>query len=97
MHAEAVRDMREGASWYDERRGGLGDEFLALIDDAVHAIERSPETGVSVDDQFRMKLLPRFPYGIVFRERPNSIHIVAVHHYRRDAAYWAERALGFDK
>ena len=39
MHAEAVRDMRDGAKWYDERHAGLGDEFLALIDDALHAIE----------------------------------------------------------
>jgi hypothetical protein len=89
--------MREGASWYDERRAGLGDEFLALVDQALYAIEENPETGIAVDNQFRMKMLPRYPYGVVFRERPTRIHIVAVHHHRRDAGYWAERDLELDK
>lgn len=91
MHTGANQDMREGARWYDERRAGLGEEFLALVDQALYAIEENSETGVAVNGQFRMKMLPRYPYGVVFRERSTCIHIVAVHHHSRDSGYWVQR------
>lgn len=89
--------MREGAKWYDERRAGLGDEFLALVDQALYSIEENSETGVAIDQQFRMKMLPRYPYGVVFRERATRIHIVAVHHHCRDSGYWAQRDQELDE
>ena len=29
LHPEARAELRSAALWYDERRSGLGDEFLA--------------------------------------------------------------------
>ena len=91
MHPAADAEMNDSAAWYDNQRHGLGREFLAAVDDALVAIEEDPDTGIQVDFGFRMKTLRRFPFGVVFRERATDLHVVAVHHFRRETDYWLER------
>jgi hypothetical protein len=36
--------------------------------------------------------VPRFPYRVVYRNRPDEIVVVAVAHLRRRPGYWKNRA-----
>lgn len=40
---EVEFDIIEAYTWYEERRAGLGEEFLSCIDACIHAICRAPE------------------------------------------------------
>ena len=91
LHPAADAEMNDSADWYDNQRAGVGREFLAAVDDALAAIEADPDTGVQVDFGFQMKTLRRFPFGVVFREHATELHVVAVHHFRRQTHYWLER------
>ena len=38
LHPEARAEFRRAALWYDERRSGLGDEFVAEVSAALDRI-----------------------------------------------------------
>ncbi len=41
--AEAARDLAEAYGWYEDRRAGLGEEFLSCVEACVEAIRRAPD------------------------------------------------------
>jgi hypothetical protein len=68
LHPEACAELRSAALWYDQRRAGLGDEFIAhvattldRIGDAPLRIRKWPDFH-SADAQIRRATLRRFPY-----------------------------------
>ncbi len=40
---EAELDIREAYGWYEERRPGLGEEFLSCVDACIQQVCRMPE------------------------------------------------------
>jgi len=58
---EAQQDVDEAYSWYEDRRTGLGEEFLGCVDACIQAICRMPELYPKVYGEFRRRLLRRFP------------------------------------
>lgn len=40
---EAEQDISEAYAWYEDRRLGLGEEFLSCVDAWIQAICRMPE------------------------------------------------------
>ena len=45
---EASAELDEAALWYEQRRSGLGIEFLEAIDSALEFIARFPQAGAPV-------------------------------------------------
>jgi toxin ParE1/3/4 len=43
------------------------------------------------DAEIRRVLANRFPYGIPYAPRPNTIYILAVMHLKRRPDYWRDR------
>ncbi|QIN29723.1 type II toxin-antitoxin system RelE/ParE family toxin [Brevibacterium luteolum] len=41
-HSGALADLRKAAIWYEEEGPGLGDDFIAAIDDALRRIRQFP-------------------------------------------------------
>lgn len=89
--AAARQQMVSASAHYERERTGLGDQFVAAVRAAIGMIRRDPETGFLVGNTLRMKLVKRFPYGLVFVSRPREILLVAVHHHSQDDQYWKER------
>lgn len=58
---EAVADAREAYLWYEERRPGLGEEFLECVDACLERIRRNPELFEVVHEDYRRALVRRFP------------------------------------
>ena len=44
---EAQQDVDEAYAWYEDRRPGLGEEFLGCVDACIQAICRMPELHVN--------------------------------------------------
>ncbi len=81
----ATDELRDAVTWYQTRRPGLGGELLDAVADTLALIEHHPDIGeaVSPDGRTRRLLVPRFPYQLVYRLRPEEIVIVAVAHLKR--------------
>lgn len=91
----AARDeLRAAAAWYEERRSGLGHEFVDAVEEALELIVGWSAAGTPVKvgshDVRRLSVLG-FPYHLPYRVVGDSIEIVAVAHDRRRPAYWAGR------
>ena len=98
LHPEARAELRSAALWYDERRPGLGDEFIAEVPAALDRISNAPEfypawPGTRARDPLdRQDTLQRFPYVIAFEEHERHLLVLAVAHSKRLPLYWLTRA-----
>jgi toxin ParE1/3/4 len=90
--SEADKEFRAAASYYEEQRAGLGDEFATQVEQAVERIAQMPQAfpghGAS---GLRKCHLRRFPYTLFFLELEDRIWIAAVAHQRRRPGYWLHR------
>jgi len=83
--------MLEAAQYYESQTRGLGHEFLGEVQRTVARIIENPRLGQIVREGIRRRLVPKFPFGILYRIDPDEIVIIAVMHLRRRPGYWADR------
>jgi hypothetical protein len=92
----AEEETQEAALWYEDRRAGLGLEFLAAVDAGVQRIRNDPFAfalleSLPEEQNVRRFLLKRFPYAIIYEIAMDEIRILAVAHTRRRPGYWKKR------
>jgi plasmid stabilization system protein ParE len=97
LHPEARAELRSAALWYDERRPGLGDEFIAevsatldRIGDAQESYPPWPRTRAA-GPVIRKATIQRFPYVIAFEKHEQHVLVLAVAHAKRRPLYWLTR------
>ena len=88
---EAERDIIEAYGWYEQRRFGLGEEFLSCVDASIQSIYRMPEMDGIVHEKYRRCLVRRFPYSIFYEFTNNIITVYSVFHNSRDPQKWQEK------
>ncbi|MGC9965023.1 MAG: type II toxin-antitoxin system RelE/ParE family toxin [Syntrophobacteraceae bacterium] len=64
---EVEEDAIAAFAWYQEKALGLGDEFLRTFYACANEILRTPLNCPKVHQEFRRRLLRRFPYSIYFK------------------------------
>lgn len=72
---EAQRDIEETYAWYEERRSGLGEDFLGSVDACVHTICRIPNSYPQVYKEYHRALVRRFPYAIFYEYIEQGFHL----------------------
>ncbi|MDZ7288316.1 MAG: type II toxin-antitoxin system RelE/ParE family toxin [candidate division KSB1 bacterium] len=88
---EAEQDISEAYAWYENRRIGLGEEFLSCVDACIQAICRMPEMYAVAHENYRRGLVRRFPYSIFYEYEDNTVTVYCVFHNSRDPQKWRER------
>jgi hypothetical protein len=68
----AFRELFEAAEWYEERRAGLGIEFVAEIDRAVELLKEHPERFPQMHKDIRLRSGPSFSLFSVLPYRASS-------------------------
>jgi toxin ParE1/3/4 len=87
----AEADVEEAFRWYETQREGLGAAFRRALDIAVSALEKNPEAYPVVHRNTRRVLLPRFPYGLYYRQVGEDLIVVACIHGKRHPRVWRSR------
>ena len=87
----AQHELEAAAAWYEDRRRGLGEEFLKEIEEAIERSADHPERHPIVFSDVRRAVLRRFPYAVYFRQRDLALVVLAVFHGRRDPLVWKRR------
>ena len=91
LRVEARDDLTDAAAFYESRRHGLGDYFIACLFSDLSELES--EAGIhEVAYGLHRKLAERFPFAIYYRVADPVIDVVAILDCRRDPA-WIRRRL----
>ena len=89
----AVRDEIDDAhDWYEQRRSGLGTDFLDDLQRVLAEITANPARYGLADADVREGALTRFPYAVYYRVLADRIRVLAVYHTSRDPSGWQSRA-----
>ncbi len=87
----AEQEMLDAARYYESQAIGLGEDLLSKIQSAVKDVAEHPDAWPVIRFDIRLRLVYRFPYGILYRICPEEIVVVAVMHLRRHPTYWIGR------
>jgi toxin ParE1/3/4 len=83
IRPEAEEDLTQAYLWYNEKRPGLGDEFLLKVEAALDLISENPDSNPIIYNGIRRKLIGRFPYAVFYVKNRKSISVLAVTHLKR--------------
>lgn len=88
---EAALEVAEAFSWYEDRKPGLGEEFLSCVDACVQGICRAPELHAKVHEHYRRVLVRRFPYTVFYEHAAGTVTVYSVFHTARNPEIWRRR------
>jgi plasmid stabilization system protein ParE len=91
FHPAVHGEIDDAYRWYEQQQAGLGQDFLAALDEAFNRLQQTPEAHQVIYRDARRALPRRFPYGIYYRVHADRVEVIAVQHSRRDPAGWQAR------
>lgn len=91
IHPEADAEFTEAIRYYAAVDPQLGAEFYQEVEQVIREVCAQPKRFRQIDRSVRRALTEKFPYAVVFAERPTGILIVAVMHGMRRPGYWRTR------
>ncbi len=91
IHPEADAELTAAIVDYARIDPRLGAEFYHEVERVIREICLQPKRFRQIDPPVRRALTGKFPYAIVFFERPQGILILAVMHGMRRPGYWRSR------
>lgn len=87
----AIQEARQAFRWYARRSVRAAIEFREALRKAYDEIETRPQSWPEYLFGTRVIRAGKFPYLVVYRERPVDCVIVAVAHASRRPGYWKKR------
>ena len=88
---EAEQDIAEAYGWYEQQRAGLGEDFLTCVDACIQALRRMPQAHQLVHENYRRRLVRRFPYAVFYEYANETVTVYCVFHTSRDPEKWRQR------
>ena len=92
IHPAARAELDASIAFYESRLDGLGLRFLAAVEETAGRIASSPEGGSPMDNGFRRRLVPGFPFSIIYGVTEDQVFALAIAHQHRRPGYWHRRA-----
>lgn len=92
IRVEASRDASETEHYYEAQRPGLGQLFLAKLNQALQQISEFPLIHAPLWRDVRAARLEHFPYPVYYRIKPDRLVVIAILHGNRSDAAWKKRA-----
>ena len=89
--ALARAELLAEIAYYENRRTGLGARFRAEVESVSEIAAASPDSGAPIAGVARRRILPTFPFSLIYTVTGYGILIHAVSHNRRRPAYWIGR------
>lgn len=81
----AVADIIAAAEWYDDQRAGLGDEFVAEVDNVIRSLTKAALLHSVRYADVRCTRLKRFkPYGVFYYLWQGEVIVFSVFHASRN-------------
>ena len=86
----AQAEIEEAIRWYEEATPGMGSAFHESLYDALTFVSENPEASPVAFDQFRCKVVKKFPFLVFYLLHAETIEVIAVAHQKRRPGYWRD-------
>ena len=93
FHPDAKQDLRDAISYYNDCKTGLGQQFASQVQKSLHQIQDFPEAWSLISKRTRRVMTNRFPYGIIYSIKNDTIIVLAVMQLNRKPGYWKNRKI----
>jgi len=87
----AKDEFTEAIIYYNDQSEGLGYEFAAEVKRTLERIVQYPDAWFKLSNRTHRCRTNRFPYGVIYQIREESLLIVAVMHLSREPKTWKLR------
>jgi Plasmid stabilisation system protein. len=87
----AKDEFTEAISYYNGQSEGLGYEFAAEVMRTLERIVQYPDAWFKLSNRTHRCRTNRFPYGVIYQIREETLLIVAVMHLSREPKTWKLR------
>lgn len=92
IHVEAMAELDETISYYENQNIGLGLDFLSEVEQSISKIQQNSNLGTVYKlTGLRRYVIQRFPFLIFYTEFADFIWVVAIAHGKRRPDYWRKR------
>lgn len=91
VRPEAEAEIAAASDWYNQRRPGLGSDFIHAVNQTLTAIQDNPFQYQIVWREFRRAGVARFPYGLIYSVSEAEIFVLSCFHGRRNPNVWKKR------
>ena len=92
FHPAAEAEVLEAEAWYADRSAVVARAFVQEVNLVVERVMEAPERWPLFEQDTRRIVFPRFPFGLIYRIRPELVEVVAVAHQSRRPSYWKSRS-----
>jgi plasmid stabilization system protein ParE len=88
VSSPAEADIVSAFVWYEDKGINLGVDFIRCVDAVLAGLQRIPLRFPKRYGEFRMAMVPRFPYAVYFivNEPESFVSVQAVLNFSQDAA-----------
>ena len=80
----ALKQLTEAYLWYEKQLKGLGEDFIDEWESVANHLELNAETYQKRYKDFRLALLKRFPFVVVYEIEKNKIIVYNVINTKRN-------------
>ena len=87
----ARAELTDAISYYNIQSEGLGYEFATEVKRTLERIVQSPDAWLKLSKRTHRCRTNRFPYGVIYQVRKESLLIVPVMHLSREPETWKSR------
>jgi len=91
FHPEARAELVAAGDYYFEKSADVADHFYGEMDVLLDEVCERPGLRRVFDPPARRHFGPRFPYALIYVDRPDEVWIVAVMHFKQKPGYWRHR------
>ncbi len=93
FHPAAREELHEAGLWYDDDYPGRGERFRSAIARELERVLAAPHTFPTWRrrNDVRVRVVPRFPYSLIFVADNEGVAVYAVAHHKRRPGYWQKR------
>jgi toxin ParE1/3/4 len=88
---EAKDEFDAATDWYEQRRAGLGVDFVARVREVLDRIAANPALHATVYQDVRKAVVRQFPYVVLYREDQGEVVVISVFASARDPSIWQSR------